>query len=98
MTVKEFKDYILKHMTAEEALERLLATEVAHYEKLKLEKGENPDTLSPMYMLAMAAMDCGWDIAVEKREDGMLRGLSVGTPDYLKDMLKQKEDDNEPIS
>ena len=91
MTVKEFKDYILKFMSAEEALEKLLATQVKNYEKqeeeLKDKDAENEDT-SHYFMLIQAAKNLGWDIMVEQRDT--IRGLSIGTPDYLEENIKQK--------
>lgn len=80
MTPKEFKEYILKHMTAEEALEKLLAAPLLTYEKLKFPSKE--ESIHPQLLIAFAALDLGWQIAVEKRE-GEMRGIAVGTEEYL---------------
>lgn len=81
MTIKEFKDYILKHMTAEEALEKLLSSHLFAYEKLKLSGKEK---CHPEIIIAMAAMDLGWQMVIEKSEKSeMVRGITIGTEDYI---------------
>jgi len=92
MTAKELRDFILTKMTAEEALLKLLQSHVEHYEKLKVqmenaEEGDNQG--SPIMIIAAAAMDLGWQIAVENsEEDAPVRGLCVGTGAYLDAVLK----------
>lgn len=94
--VTEFVEFILKHMTAEEALHKLLASQLDHYEKLKLEKQpeDNPETVSPYFIIVAAAMDLGWGIAVEENHD-VVRGLTVGTPDYMDSIFNIKKKNND---
>lgn len=56
VNIKEFIKFITHHMTAEEALEKLLKTSVHTYTEglLKYEEGS-----SPYFVLANAAMDLG---------------------------------------
>lgn len=95
MNAKELRDYILTKMTAEEALLKLLQSHVDHYDKLKVqfdeqyanEEGHNQG--SPIMIIAAAAMDLGWQIAVENSsDDAPVRGLAVGTGAYLDAVLK----------
>lgn len=92
MTAKELRDYILTKMTAEEALLRLLQSHVEHYEKLKVQmdnEQEGDNQGSPIMIIAAAAMDLGWQIAVENAtDDTPVRGLCVGTGAYLDAVLK----------
>jgi hypothetical protein len=92
MTAKELKDYILTKMTAEEALLKLLQNHVEHYEKLRvqMDNEQEGDTKgSPIMIIAAAAMDLGWQIAIEKgKPDAPVRGLCVGTGAYLDAVLK----------
>jgi len=101
MKVKEFVDHILKHMDAREALEKLVATNTAHYEKLKLERQpeDNPEEVSPYFILCQAALDLGWGIMIEKGDNkDIIRGLVVGTDDYMKHIFKTKEEDKKDES
>jgi len=84
MKVSELKEHILKHMTAEEALTKLLEGQVASYEKLKFDKGKE---VHPILIISMAAMDLGWIMAIEKDHEN-IRGISVGTEDYMKDNVR----------
>lgn len=93
MTVDEFYKYIVKHMTPEEALRKLLVGGIMKYEQLKFpEDGTNP--VHPEFIIAMAALDLGWDIAIEKEKEGEtdseVRGICVGTRDYMKDLFSKK--------
>ena len=95
MTAKELRDYILTKMSAEEALLRLLQSHVQHYEKLKLQMDESHqgdeglEGGSPIMIIAAAAFDMGWQIALEKADlDAPVRGLTVGTGAYLDAVLK----------
>lgn len=91
--LKDFVEHILKHMTAEEALTKLIATQVSHYEKLRLEKQpeDNPETVSPYFIIMAAALDLGWQIAFEENHD-KIRGLSLGTDEYMKTLFEHKKD------
>jgi hypothetical protein len=86
MTVKEFYDYITKHMTAEQALMKMLEGQVMEYEKLKFSQDEN--AIHPVILIAMAAMDMGWTLAIPDPNDtDEVIGLVVGTHEYVDDML-----------
>jgi len=80
MNPKEFYDYITKQMTAEEALMKLLEGHVVNYEKLKFEDGEE---IHPVMVISLAAMDLGWQIAIEKNQ-GEVDGIMIGTNEYMK--------------
>lgn len=89
MTVDEFYNFITQHMTAEQALKKLLATQIDRYEKLKIPDGE---LISPIFIIANAAMDLGWNIVLEGEEvSSEVRGLIVGTDDYLKENTNIKK-------
>lgn len=89
MTPLAFRDYILTQMSAEEALLRLLEGPLGQYEKLKFDESGEP--VHPLLIMSMAAMDLGWNFAIEKgRDEEEVRGLIVGTDEYMK---KLKEDD-----
>jgi hypothetical protein len=92
--ITAFVDFILTKMDAREALIKLMATNIHHYEKLKLEKQpeDNPEMVSPYFILINAAMDLGWDFAIEKNHE-IIRGLSVGTKEYFEDLFKTGKDE-----
>jgi hypothetical protein len=86
MTVDEFYNFIVSQMSPEEALKKLLSTQVAMY---KQQKEEEPDSSkSPYFMIIAAAKDLGWTICIEKGEEKLIRGISIGTPEYLKEVVK----------
>jgi len=93
MTVQELYDHLLKHMTAEQALMKLLEGHVRTYEKLKFDEGEE---LHPTILIAAAALDMGWNIAIPKHEndDDELIGMAVGTEEYLNDLFKSDCESN----
>jgi len=92
MNVKEFYDHITKHMTAEEALLKLLEGHVKTYDKLVFNEGEE---LHPLMVASMAAMDMGWQMAIpEGSEDEEVRGIIMGTSEYLEEMLGEDNDDD----
>ena len=99
MNAKEFRDYMLTHMTAEEALLKLLEGPLIAYEKLKFDKGEE---VHPIMVITMAAMDLGWNLAIPDDEDGdtEIIGMVVGTEEYLDGIFDGKyrnfPDDNPP--
>lgn len=75
-------------MSAEEALLKLLQGPLIQYEKLKFSSQE--ESVHPEMIIAMAAMDRGWKIAIEKSPDHEhLRGISVGTAEYLQQCFKK---------
>jgi hypothetical protein len=84
ISVDDFYNYITKHMTAEEALKKLLTSSMISYEKLKFDEGKE---VHPIIIIANAAMDMGWMIAVEK-EEKEVKGLAVGTEEYMNKLFK----------
>lgn len=92
MNAQDLYDYILKHMSAEQALMNLLKGHVIEYEKLKFSaEGEE---IHPIMLIAMAALDMGWDMAVPNFEDpeAEVIGMIVGTSDYIDDVLGKNGD------
>lgn len=87
MTVQEVYDHITQHMTPEKALMKMLEGAVLQYEKLKFDKGEE---VHPIMIIALAAMDMGWRIAVEK-PPGDMRGIVVGTKEYMGTVYFEKD-------
>ena len=91
MTPQEFYDYITKHMTAEQALMKLLEGTVLTYEKLRFNEGEE---IHPVMLASMAAMEMGWEIAIpDGSDDEDIEGIIMGTTDYLEDMLGGDDND-----
>lgn len=91
MTIDEFYNYITKYMTPEQALKKLLASQMDWYEKLKLPGEEGREPVSPIFIIANAAMDLGWDIVLEDASASEeIRGLMVGTKEYIDVNLKSK--------
>jgi len=85
MTGKETYDHILKHMTAEEALLKLLEGHTRNYEHLKFVEGEE---IHPLMVVSMAALDMGWDLAIPNGgEDDEVQGMAIGTPEYFEDLF-----------
>jgi len=97
MTVKETFDHITKHMTAEQALMKLLEGHIRTYERLKFNEGEE---LHPVMLVSLAAMEMDWDIAIPDNkgdEDMELIGMAIGTPEYFEELFAgdcDKCDDN----
>jgi hypothetical protein len=92
---QDLVDFLKTKMTAEEALLRLLATTIEHYQKLKLEKQpeDNPEAISPYMIIIAATLDLGWDFAIEGGDNSkILRGLSIGTEDYFKSIFGDEQD------
>lgn len=90
MNAKEFYDYITSKMTAEEALLKMLEGQVMEYEKLKFSQEEN--AIHPLLLIAMAAQDMGWDIAIPNtgNDEDDVEGIICGTDAYMKRMLKDE--------
>lgn len=91
MTVNELYDFITSHMTPEQALKRLLLSTVDQYTQLKLKDG-TPS--SPYFIAAACALEIGWQLAVETSKedpDAILRGLIMGTEEYIDNYLKKDE-------
>ena len=91
MTALELRDYILKHMSAEEALLKLLQTSVEQYDRLKLSQPimkEEDGTVNPLFILTAAVIDMGWDIMVEGKEGEKIKGLIIGEPTFVEEKAK----------
>jgi len=88
ITVKKFYKYITSKMTAEKALMKLLEGSLIQYEKLKFD--DQSKAVHPIIVISMAAMDMGWQIAIEKKEKD-IKGLVVGTAAYMKRNIKSKK-------
>jgi len=90
MTVQELYDHLLKHMTAEQALMKLLEGTVRSYDKLRFAEGEE---IHPAILIASAALELGWNIAIpDGNDDEELTGMAVGTEDYLNNLFKTDDD------
>ena len=89
MNVKELYDHLLLHMTAEQALLKLLEGQVLNYEKLKFDEGEE---VHPIFIISMAAMDMGWGMAIPNEDDEEIQGMAVGTEEYLDNILDLNPD------
>lgn len=89
MKIDELYDHIVKHMTPEEALKKLLSSHIYTYQHLKL-KGE--EKCHPEMIIAMAALDLGWQLAINK-DDEHITGLVVGTEEYLNKIFPEKKDE-----
>lgn len=89
-TVKQLYDFIVSKMSPEEALMKLLASSIMKYEHLKITDDEKK--VHPEVIIAMAALDLGWDLVVEENTpSGHVEGLMVGTRDYIDRTLKVKK-------
>jgi len=85
MNTQELYDHITAHMTAEEALKKLLEGHIRTYEHLKFNKG---DEIHPIMVASMAALDMGWNLAIpDGRDDEEVKGMMIGTPEYLEEQL-----------
>jgi hypothetical protein len=95
MTVREFYDYLIKHMTPEEALLKLLEGLIIEYENLKFSSDEN--SVHPILLIVMAAMDMGWEFAISNPEgnlDADVQGMIIGTKEYVDSVLKNADVNN----
>jgi len=95
MKPEEFVQHILKYMTAEEALLKLIKYQTDQYDKLRLGEPIHKDPhepINPLMIACCAAFDMGWDLAIESPEKSKeVRGLMIGTREYLDEQLKDKE-------
>lgn len=80
MTADRLYDFLISKMTPEEALKLLLNGAAMQYEKLKFD--ENEASVHPVFIISMAALDMGWQIAIENDQEDV-RGMIVGTEEYL---------------
>lgn len=85
MNAQALYEHIVQHITPEAALLKLLESSIIQYEKLKMDKGEE---VHPLLIISMAAMDLGWEMAIEKDQEEM-RGIAVGTKEYIDNLYKK---------
>lgn len=86
--VDKLYDYITEHISCQEALKNMLEGTLNHYEKLKANEG---DPIHPTVIMAIAAMEMGWDIALKKGENGddtEVEGMIIGNEKYISETLK----------
>lgn len=88
ISVDQFYEFIVSQMTPEEALKKLLVTQMEYFDVVKDQKklmeGKEGQLYSPFMVIAQAAWELGWDIALEKGEpDSEIRGMTVGTKEYI---------------
>ncbi len=87
--VNELYDHIIQFMTPEEALRKLLSSSLIEYDKLKFSSPEV--AVHPLIIIAVAATDLGWDIAIEGTEKCKdVRGLVIGIPEYIDTIFPKK--------
>lgn len=79
MTVQELYDHIVKQITPEQALMKFLEGGLIQYEKLKF---DNDQAVHPLFIMAMAAMEMGWNFGIEK-DRKEVEGLITGTHEYM---------------
>jgi hypothetical protein len=99
MTVDELYKHITAHMTAEEALMKLLTGHLIEYEKLKF--SEEGKEIHPVILITMATLDMGWSIAVPSHDDNPdaeIEGMIVGTNKYIDSVLSKEENGREENS
>lgn len=93
MNAFELYKHITAHMTAEDALMKLLEGHSMTYEKLKFNEGEE---IHPIIIISMAAMDMGWSMAIPSGDDDKeVEGMIVGTDEYIDSILKEDEPETE---
>lgn len=88
ITVKKLYDHILKHLTAEQALIKLLEGSLIQYDKLKFDK--KGEVVHPLIVISMATLDLGWGFAVESDKEN-IEGLVIGTNKYMKRIFKNSK-------
>lgn len=84
MTAQELYNHIVKYMTPEQALLKLLENQIGSYDKLKngLPLVDGDDCVSPLFIIVAAAMDNGWAISFETNFEH-IRGIVVGTDEFI---------------
>jgi hypothetical protein len=89
MTVDALYDYITQQLSPEEALRRLLTSSLISYEKLKFDK-EAGEAVHPLFIISMAAMDMGWQIAIPNLDpEAEVTGIACGTAEYIQSLFKR---------
>lgn len=93
MTVQELYDHILKSMTAEQALKKLLQGSLHEYQYLKF--SAQGKEIHPAMLVVMAAQEMGWDVAIPNTDPNAdLDGMTIGTPAYINNKLGIEKDKN----
>lgn len=88
MTPKKLYDYITAQITPEQALMKMLEASLIQYEALKFDAAEN--AVHPLVIIAMAAKDLGWQIAVKADDDeNDVIGIVIGTEAYMDEAFKK---------
>lgn len=95
--LQELYDYVINtYGSPEQALKAILYHNMDGYEDLKKELSENRVDVEleghPLVIITMASFELGWDIAVEGQKENV-RGLSVGTSEYINDLFGTDESD-----
>lgn len=85
ISLDEFYNHIISHLTPEEALKRLLAGTVDQYTQMR---GLEGNSGQPEMIIAMAAFELGWGIAFDKSENE-IKGLVVGTEEYMNSIFNK---------
>ena len=84
MTPQELYDHITKSIPAEKALLKLLESSVINYKHLKFKEDEE---IHPTILIAMAALEMGWNIAVSEDDDENIEGMIVGSEEYIDKLI-----------
>jgi hypothetical protein len=87
ISVNDLYNHIIQFMTPEVALKKLLSSSLIQYEKLKFDKDGQP--VHTEFIIAMAALDLGWQIGVPDNDPVI--GLIVGTEEFTKKIFKKDE-------
>lgn len=85
MNAIELRDYITQQMPAEDALLILLKTSLVSYEHLKFSEEES---VHPCIIIAMAALDMGWEMAVDNQSENV-NGMIIGNKEYIDKILNK---------
>lgn len=88
MKVKKLYEHITKHMSVEDALMKLLEGQVMNYKHLKFCKDKE---IHPILLVSMAALDMGWNIAIDGKDDDDVIGISIGTNEYLEKFFNDEK-------
>ena len=87
VSVQAVYDMITSQMTPEQALMKMLEGATIQYDHLKFKDDHTP--VHPLFIITMAAIEMGWQIAVDKSNEDVI-GLVVGTEEYMDKILPKK--------
>ena len=90
ISVNDLYNHIIKFMTPEVALKKLLSSSLIQYEKLKFDNDGQP--VHPLIIISMASMDLGWGFVVT--EEPEVQGLVVGTQEYIGRIFPKENPEN----